>query len=115
MKGLRTHPLSWGGQANLHQVPRATRVLPDRAEFQQQRIARDIHPLQLVQARPQFLELPPPHRRLLVAPAAATGQHVEVFPFPGQFDLDPCLHLRPGLSDELALELGEATPGRPTG
>jgi hypothetical protein len=70
------------------------------AEFNEQFVALQVdrHPMQLFQARPQPLQLPPAHRALFGDPVEALGEDIEFAVLGQQLDL----HARSGLLPRLA-------------
>src|SRR5205823_649145 len=91
-----------------HQAPGAARLIARGAEFHQQFLTRQLHRRQLLEPRPQPLQLAPPHCPLLGNAVAALRQNVELAFLRQQLDLHAGSRLLPRLSDQMLLQARQA-------
>ena len=97
------------GDLDHRQTPGDARLIARGAEFHQQLLARQLHGGELLEPRPQPLQLPPPHRTLFSDAVAALGQDVELALLRQQFDLHSGSRLLPRLGDQRLLQARQAT------
>src|SRR5207244_2046305 len=97
------------GDLDHRQAPGDAGLIARGAEFHQQLLARQLHRRQLLEPRPQPLQLAPPYRPLLGNTVAALGQDVELALLRQQLDLDAGSRLLPRLSDQMFFQTRQAT------
>src|SRR5580693_3079575 len=97
------------GDLDHRQAPGDAGLIARGAEFHQQLLARRLHRRELLEPRPQPLQLAPPYRPLLGNTVAALGQDVELALLRQQLDLDAGSRLLPRLSDQMFFQTRQAT------
>ena len=100
------------GHLDIEQAPRRRRLGAGGTELHEQRLAFEVHRGDLLEPRPQPLQLAPAHGAFLVNAIAALGQHVQLLLLRQQLDIDAFTHGLPGQADQSSFHFGEPPLGR---
>ena len=96
------------GNLDRDQTPGGAGLIARGAEVHQQFLTRQEHRRQLLEPRPQPLQLSPPHCPLFGDAVAALHQNIELAFLRQELDLHAGSRLLPGLSDQMLLQARQA-------